>query len=112
MGFMDRDESWNLFKSAVFSNEALSSEYETIGKHIAEKCHGLPLSIVVVAGLLKSKRTTEDWKSVVKDVKSFITTDPDEQCSRVLGLSYNHLTSDLNACLLNFVIFQKTLIFQ
>ncbi|KAM3383388.1 hypothetical protein P3S68_008963 [Capsicum galapagoense] len=105
MNFMDQDESWNLFKSAAFSNEALSSEFETIGKKIAEKCHGLPLTIVVVAGLLKSKREIENWKSVAKDVTSFIRNDPNEQCSRVLGLSYNHLTSNLKACLLHFGIF-------
>ncbi|PHT73800.1 hypothetical protein T459_24585 [Capsicum annuum] len=99
MNFMDQDESWNLFISAAFSNEALPSEAETIGKKITEKCHGLPLTIVVVAGLLKSKRAIEDWESVVKDVTSFITNDPDEQCSHVLGLSYNHLTSNLKTCL-------------
>ncbi|KAM3220621.1 hypothetical protein P3L10_019889 [Capsicum annuum] len=107
MNFMDQDESWNLFKRASFSNEALSSEFETIGKKIAEKCHGLPLTIVVVAGLLKSKREIENWKSVAKDVTSFIRNDPDEQCSRVLGLSYNHLSSDLKACLLHFGIFPE-----
>ncbi|KAF3675588.1 hypothetical protein FXO37_05795 [Capsicum annuum] len=32
MNFMDQDESWNLFKSVAFQNEALSSEFETIGK--------------------------------------------------------------------------------
>ncbi|KAM3215809.1 putative late blight resistance protein R1B-16 isoform X2 [Capsicum annuum] len=107
MNFMDQDESWNLFKSAAFSNEALSSEFETIGKKIAEKCHGLPLTIVVVAGLLKYKREIEDWESVAIDVTSFITNDPDEQCSHVLGLSYNHLTSDLKTCLLHFGIFPE-----
>ncbi|PHT34764.1 hypothetical protein CQW23_26564 [Capsicum baccatum] len=56
-------------------------------------------------GLLKSKRTIEDWESVAKDVKSFVTNDPDEQCSQVLELSYNHLTSNLKACLLYFGIF-------
>ncbi|PHT46999.1 hypothetical protein T459_35639 [Capsicum annuum] len=105
MNFMDQDESLNLFKSAAFSNEVLSSEFETIGKKIAEKCHGLPLTTVVVAGLLKSKGAIEDWESVAKDVTSFITNDPDEQCSHVLGLSYNHLTSDLKTCLLHFGIF-------
>ncbi|PHT52281.1 hypothetical protein CQW23_06743 [Capsicum baccatum] len=83
MNFMDQDESWNLFKSAAFSNEALSSEFETIGKKIAEKCHGLPLTIVMVAGLLKSKRAIEDWKSVAKDV------------------------TDLKTCLLHFGIFPE-----
>ncbi|XP_060175111.1 putative late blight resistance protein homolog R1A-10 [Lycium barbarum] len=108
MGFMDQDASWNLFKSAGFTNASLPPEFETIGKQIIDKCHGLPLTIVVVAGLLsKSKRTIEDWVSVAKDVKSFVTNDPNEQCSRVLGLSYNYLTSDLKACLLYFGIFPE-----
>ncbi|KAM3282682.1 putative late blight resistance protein R1A-10 [Capsicum chacoense] len=106
MGFMDQDESWNLFKSATFSNEALPSKFETIGKQILDKCQGLPLTIVGVAGILrKSRKIIEDWESVVNDVKSFVTNDPDKQCSHVLGLSYNHLTSDLKACLLYFEIF-------
>ncbi|KAM3287969.1 hypothetical protein P3S67_021399 [Capsicum chacoense] len=105
MDFMDQDESWNLFKSA-FANKALPSEFETMGKRIAEKCHGLPLTILVVAGLLKSKITIEDWESVAKDVKSFVTI-PDEKCAHVLGLSFGHLTSDLKACLLYFGIFPE-----
>ncbi|PHU10987.1 hypothetical protein BC332_17917 [Capsicum chinense] len=51
MDLMGPDESWNLFKSVAFANEALPSEFETIGKKIVEKCHGLPLTIAVVAGL-------------------------------------------------------------
>ncbi|XP_047261241.1 putative late blight resistance protein homolog R1B-17, partial [Capsicum annuum] len=107
MDLMGPDESWNLFKSVAFANEALPSEFETIGKQIAEKCHGLPLTIAVVAGLLKSKRAIEDWENVAKDVKSFVTNDADERCSRVLRLSYNHLTSDLKTCLLHFGIFPE-----
>ncbi|KAM3383086.1 hypothetical protein P3S68_008661 [Capsicum galapagoense] len=86
MDLMGPDESWNLFKSVAFANEALPFEFETIGKQIAEKFHGLPLSIAVVAGLLKSKREIEDWENDTKDVKSFVTNDPDKQCSSVLGL--------------------------
>ncbi|KAF3652574.1 putative polygalacturonase QRT2-like [Capsicum annuum] len=78
MRFMDQDESWNLFKSVAFSSEELPSDLETIGKQIADECHWLPLTIVVVAGLVKSKRSIEDWESVAKDVKSFVTNDPDE----------------------------------
>ncbi|PHU08326.1 hypothetical protein BC332_24815 [Capsicum chinense] len=107
MNFMDQDESWSLFKSAAFSSEALPYEFETVGKQIADECHGLPLTIVMVAGLLKSKRAIEDWESVAKDVTSFVTNDPDEQCSRVLGLSYSHLTSDLKTCLLYFGTFPE-----
>ncbi|KAM3321075.1 hypothetical protein P3S67_008277 [Capsicum chacoense] len=60
MSFMDQDESWSLFKSAAFSSEALPYEFETVGKKIADECHGLPLTIIVLSGLLKSKRTIED----------------------------------------------------
>ncbi|KAM3383098.1 hypothetical protein P3S68_008673 [Capsicum galapagoense] len=74
MSFMDQDESWSLFKSEAFSSEALPYEFETVGKQIANECHGLPLTIVVVSGLLKYKREIEDWKSVAKDVTSFIPT--------------------------------------
>ncbi|PHT52567.1 hypothetical protein CQW23_07029 [Capsicum baccatum] len=107
MDLMGPDESWSLFKSVAFSSEELRSDLKTIGKQIAEKCHGLPLTIVVVAGLFKSKRTREDWESVAKDVTSFVTNDPDELCSHVLGLSYNHLTSGLKTCLLHFGFFPE-----
>ncbi|KAF3679892.1 hypothetical protein FXO38_02557 [Capsicum annuum] len=78
VGFMDQDESWNLFKSASFANEALPYEYENIWKQIVDECQGIPLTIIVVVGLLKSKREIQNWTSVVKDVKSFVTNDPDE----------------------------------
>ncbi|KAM3321012.1 hypothetical protein P3S67_008214 [Capsicum chacoense] len=107
MDLMDQDESWNLFKSVAFSSEALSYEFETVGKQIADECHGLPLTIVMVAGLLKSKRAIKDWEIVARDVTSFVTNDPDERCSRVLGMSYNHLTSNLKTCLLHFGIFPE-----
>ncbi|KAM3215835.1 hypothetical protein P3L10_025275 [Capsicum annuum] len=107
MDLMGLDESWNLFKSVAFANVAFPSEFETIGKQIADEYHGLPLTIAVVAGLLKSKRAIENWKSVEEDVKSFVSNDPDERCSRVVGLSYDHLTSVLKACLLHFGIFPE-----
>ncbi|PHT52277.1 hypothetical protein CQW23_06739 [Capsicum baccatum] len=53
ISFMDQDESWNLLKSAALTNEALPSEFETIGKQIVDKCQGLPLTIAVVVGILQ-----------------------------------------------------------
>ncbi|KAF3618399.1 hypothetical protein FXO38_33447 [Capsicum annuum] len=68
MDLMGPDESWNLFESIAFSNEVLPSEFKIIGKQIVDKCHGLPLSIAMVAGLLKSERKIENWENVAKNV--------------------------------------------
>ncbi|MCD7468349.1 hypothetical protein HAX54_006426 [Datura stramonium] len=53
------------------------------------------------------KKDNRKIGEVAKDVKSFVTKDPDEQCLHVLGLSYNHLTSDLKACLCIWNFFLK-----
>ncbi|PHT27821.1 hypothetical protein CQW23_32587 [Capsicum baccatum] len=107
MGLMSLVESCNLFRRGGFANEELPSEFETTAMQIEDKCHASPPNIVVVAGIVKSKRTIKDWKNVVKDVKSPVSNYLDEQCSRVLGLSYNHSTSDLKACLLYFGILRS-----
>ncbi|KAM3220617.1 hypothetical protein P3L10_019885 [Capsicum annuum] len=74
MGLISLVERCNLFRSGGFANDELPSEFETIAKQIEEKCHASPLTIVVVAGIVKSKRTIEDWKNVAKDVKSSSVT--------------------------------------
>ncbi|KAL8458538.1 hypothetical protein ACS0TY_036166 [Phlomoides rotata] len=54
MGFLDKHNSWILFSKIVFGEEGCCRlELEEIGKEIIlENCRGLPLSIVVVGGLL------------------------------------------------------------
>ncbi|OIT01577.1 putative late blight resistance protein -like r1b-17 [Nicotiana attenuata] len=105
---MDQDESWNLAKSIMFADEALPYDFETIGKQVVEYCQGLPLAIAVISALLsRSKRTIDDWENIAEDVMSLVTEDPYERYLHVLGLSYNHLTSDLKACLLYFGIFPE-----
>ncbi|KAM3216315.1 putative late blight resistance protein R1B-17 [Capsicum annuum] len=86
MDLMGPDETWSHFESIAFSNEVLPSEFKITGKQIFDKCHWLPRTIDVVAGLLKSKKTIEYWENIAKDVKS-ITNDPDKQCLDVLGLN-------------------------
>ncbi|KAG5611089.1 hypothetical protein H5410_022370 [Solanum commersonii] len=100
MDFMDQAKSWNLFKTAAFVNEALPYEFETIGKQIAEKYHGLPQLLSWLKGF-------SNLKGQYKIGKSFVTNDPDEQCSHVLGLSYNYLTSDIKTYLFYFRIFPE-----
>ncbi|GFQ02279.1 putative late blight resistance protein homolog r1b-14 [Phtheirospermum japonicum] len=63
MGFLNEDESWNLFCKCVFREEDYCPpELEETGKEIAKSCKGLPLSITVIGGLLsRHKRLREYW---------------------------------------------------
>ncbi|KAG8378870.1 hypothetical protein BUALT_Bualt07G0029600 [Buddleja alternifolia] len=92
MNFLDENKSWNLLLEKVFTKESCSPELEKIGKRIAKSCRGLPLAIVVIGGLLaKSNMIREYWESVVGKVNLLVTSENDDECSKILSLSYNHL---------------------
>ncbi|XP_019183021.1 PREDICTED: putative late blight resistance protein homolog R1A-3 [Ipomoea nil] len=64
--FLDSNESWNLFQRSV---PLLSPEFEKIGREIVDKCKGLPLAIIVVAGLLSnSNQIIHEWEHIAKCV--------------------------------------------
>ncbi|KAI3459100.1 hypothetical protein Pfo_015763 [Paulownia fortunei] len=84
MRFMDADQSWNLLWQKVFTHEDCPPELEVIGKEIARSCRGLPLAIVVVAGLLST----------------VIVATKDGQLAKILSLSYTHLPHHLRPCFL------------
>ncbi|KAL2492399.1 Disease resistance protein RPP13 [Abeliophyllum distichum] len=55
---LDAEASWNLLHEMVFGKNAVLPELKKIGKMISMWCRGLPLSVVLIGGLLyKSERT-------------------------------------------------------
>ncbi|KAK4343415.1 hypothetical protein RND71_036509 [Anisodus tanguticus] len=81
------DECWSLLCEKVFAKGFFPPEFEQLGKQIALKCKGLPLAIVVIAGLLsKIGKTLNEWKGVAENVSSMVSTDLDAHCLRVLAL--------------------------
>ncbi|QHO55805.1 hypothetical protein HN51_010678 [Arachis hypogaea] len=62
--FLGDDESWELFSKKVFRGEECPSDIENIGKQMIKSCGGLPLSIVVLAGLLANKGKIKAAKSL------------------------------------------------
>ncbi|XP_058185898.1 putative disease resistance protein RGA1 [Rhododendron vialii] len=75
-------------------------ELVDIGKQIAEKCKGLPLAIVTIAGILATEDKTLDvWEEVAKNFSMTIAK-KQEGCMEILELSYNHLPLHLKGCFL------------
>lgn len=71
--FLDPDESWTLLQYEVFNSlTECPPELKAIGYLIATKCDGVPLTIVVIGGILadqltKSRSTAVDeWNMVAK----------------------------------------------
>ncbi|KAG8379058.1 hypothetical protein BUALT_Bualt07G0048800 [Buddleja alternifolia] len=106
--FLDEDKSWNLLCEKAFTQRSSSPELEEIGKRIAKSCKGLPLAIVVIGGLLaKSNMTREYWESVAKKVNLFVIFENEEDCFKILSLSYNHLPIHLKSCFLYMGFFPE-----
>ncbi|PHT65355.1 hypothetical protein T459_29780 [Capsicum annuum] len=96
--FLSLEDSWNLFTEKIFQKDPCPALLEEIGKPIVHQCRGLPLSIVVVAGLLgKMDPTHDNWKRVEGNVNSFFGT-VSERCQSTLSLSYSYLPQYLRAC--------------
>ncbi|KAH0711632.1 hypothetical protein KY289_007591 [Solanum tuberosum] len=98
--FLSLKDSWNLFTEKLFKKYPCPPLLEKTGKHIVKQCRGLPLSVVVVAGLLgKMDPTHDNWTKVMKNLNSFFGT-VSERCQSILSLSYNYLPQYLKACFL------------
>ncbi|XP_022849926.1 putative late blight resistance protein homolog R1B-16 [Olea europaea var. sylvestris] len=107
MSFLTEEESWSLFCANVFGKDRCPRELKPIGKKIVQNCRGLPLAIVVIAGLLsKATRTVHHWTNVGENLSSVIASN-DEQCLKILSLSYKNLPHHLKGCFLYFGIFQE-----
>ncbi|OMO73769.1 Disease resistance protein [Corchorus olitorius] len=67
LGKLAKEESWLLFSRIAFSGRT-SREcqiFEDFGRKIADKCQGLPLALKTLGGLMRFKRTIEQWRSVL-----------------------------------------------
>ncbi|XP_019198034.1 PREDICTED: putative late blight resistance protein homolog R1B-12 isoform X2 [Ipomoea nil] len=85
---------------------------EGIWRHIVEYCKGLPLAIVIVAGLVQT--TNESLReSQSEEIEKLLcatntmTKKLSESLSKILRLSYNHLPNVLRVCFLYLGVFRE-----
>ncbi|KAI5670281.1 hypothetical protein M9H77_10645 [Catharanthus roseus] len=101
------EESWELLQKKLFYKDSCCPPYLLdVGKRIAKICEGLPLSIVLTAGVLARRVTDLDWwEEVEENLSSKIFVELG--CMNILELSYNHLPEYLKPCFLYFGAFPQ-----
>ncbi|MBA0768944.1 hypothetical protein Gotri_017715 [Gossypium trilobum] len=101
--FLSEEDGWMLFckKAFILNNDSYGSpQLEETGKEIVAKCAGLPLALIVVGGLLSTKKNLGEWKRVLSNMHSLFARDADG-VSAILALSYNDLPYYLKSCFLH-----------
>ncbi|KAL8490352.1 hypothetical protein ACS0TY_026022 [Phlomoides rotata] len=96
---LDKEESWDLLRQKVFVGVSCPPHLVDVGKKIAEKCDGLPLTIVTIADLL-SKVPESLWIDVATKRKHKLFVEAYDQISQVLDPSYETLRDDIKNCFL------------
>ncbi|XP_070028656.1 putative late blight resistance protein homolog R1B-16 [Nicotiana sylvestris] len=105
--FLTRDESLKLLQKKVFQQEGCPPELHNVSLAVAERCKGLPLVIILVAGIIKSKKMEESWWDEVK--KSLLSPlgKPEGYSLSTMQLSYDNLPDSLKPCLLYMGMFPE-----
>ncbi|KAF2534947.1 hypothetical protein F2Q68_00019095 [Brassica cretica] len=105
--FLTFEESWKLFDQKAFMNFqwVVDEDLHRIGKVMVQKCDGLPLAIVVLAGLLSKKRPNE-WHEVCASVWRFLK-DNAIHISTVFDFSFNEVHYELKLCFLYLSVFPE-----
>ncbi|KAF5175466.1 Disease resistance protein, partial [Thalictrum thalictroides] len=102
---LDETESMCLFSEvfSAYNNFSSDSEFRRAGEDIVKKCHGLPLAIKTIAGLLSTKPLSlQKWKDVCENFHDGLET-----VNISLQLSYDDLSSMMKQCLLCFSIYPE-----
>ncbi|KAF5778555.1 putative P-loop containing nucleoside triphosphate hydrolase [Helianthus annuus] len=91
--YLTDEESWELLHKKVFHGNDFPDVLTVPGMQIARNCHGLPLAVVVIAGVLAKEPVIKDtWERISRRGGSLIV--------KALALSLNHLPSHLRDCFL------------
>ncbi|XP_071904852.1 putative late blight resistance protein homolog R1B-16 [Coffea arabica] len=99
-------ESWDLLNMKLFPGKDLPPpELCKLQMKIVEMCQGLPLTIVILAGILANE-DQHGWKELVDGLSSRIVSNT-EQCSAAIELSYKNLPDNLKQCFLYFGAFPE-----
>ncbi|CDP17472.1 unnamed protein product [Coffea canephora] len=99
---LDTEEAWGLFERTLGSETVLDGDLKDIAKSVAERCGGLPLGIIVVAGSMRGKTDIHEWRHALAGLKacSVGNNEMEEKVFRILEWSFNRLKEHERNCFL------------
>lgn len=106
------EEAWDLICKKVFPEDivgtswSVSGEFEKCGREMAIKCRGLPLAVVVLAGILATKNSLKEWENVSKDIAIYMSKGQAGVLA-MLALSYTDLPYHLKPLFLFLGLFPE-----
>ncbi|KAM3321211.1 hypothetical protein P3S67_008413 [Capsicum chacoense] len=83
---LNTNDAWELFRMSLGS-EILSLDIEQVAKPMAEKCEGLPLGLITLAGSMRGVTDIREWKNALKEFPN----DMESDVFKVLKYSYDLL---------------------
>ena len=105
------EKAWALFCKRAFQYEMhhCPTHLDQLSREIVERCQGLPLAIVVIAGLLSTKnKIVSEWRKFLTSLSSELESNRHlTSINKILSLSYNDLPYHLKSCFLYFGIFPE-----
>ncbi|GMY35109.1 disease resistance protein rpp13, partial [Fagus crenata] len=96
------EESWSLFLKKVGGQE-YNTDINNSKADILRICHGLPLAIVLLGGVLSTLELRE-WSRVIDLAHHSVGESP---LSKIVNFSYHQLPSVLKPCFLYLALFPK-----
>nr|XP_016503698.1 PREDICTED: putative late blight resistance protein homolog R1A-3 isoform X2 [Nicotiana tabacum]XP_016503699.1 PREDICTED: putative late blight resistance protein homolog R1A-3 isoform X2 [Nicotiana tabacum] len=106
--FLTPEESRELLQKKVFQNEACPHELHNVSLDVARRCKGLPLVVVLVAGIIKKKKMERSWwHEVKKALFSYLDRESKDYSRGTMQLSYDNLPDYLRPCLLYMGMFPE-----
>nr|XP_033509296.1 putative late blight resistance protein homolog R1B-12 [Nicotiana tomentosiformis] len=105
--FLTQEKSCQLLQKKVFQQEDCPPELQDVSLEVAKTCKGLPLVVVLAAGIIKKKKMEESWWREVKDALFSYVGKSEGYSLSTMQLSYDNLPDYLRPCLLYMGVFPE-----
>ncbi|PHT24929.1 hypothetical protein CQW23_35416 [Capsicum baccatum] len=84
---LNADDAWELFRKGLGFETQLSPDIEIVAKSMAERCEGLPLGLITLAGSMRGVTDIREWRNALNEFPK----DMESDVFKVLKYSYDRL---------------------